>query len=333
MSARKFGVPIDLQKNEIQNAVAQNLASAPGSPVAGQFYYDTTTNKFMLRNNSAFIDFLARANHTGTQLASTISDFDTQVRTSSLNQMVAPTADLSINSHKLTNVTDGTSAQDAATFGQLQAVAQGRTFKDAVRAATTANGTLATAFANGQVIDGVTLATNDRILLKNQSTGAENGIYTVNASGAPTRATDADGVGDLKAGASVMVSEGTANADKQFTLTTDGTITIDTTAQVWAQTGTGTTYTNGTGISIGGSVISIDTAVVAQKYTALIGDGSTVSLAVTHSLGNQFVLAQVIEVATGAQVECDMVRTSSSVCTFIFAVAPTTNQYRVIIVG
>ena len=56
---------------------------------------------------------------------------------------------------------------------------------NSVRVATTANGTLSSAFANGQTVDGVTLATNDRILLKNQSTGSENGIYTVNASGAP----------------------------------------------------------------------------------------------------------------------------------------------------
>lgn len=60
-------------------------------------------------------DPLARANHTGTQTASTVSDFDTQVRTSRLDQMAAPNADVSLASHKLTNVTDPGSAQDAAT--------------------------------------------------------------------------------------------------------------------------------------------------------------------------------------------------------------------------
>lgn len=66
--------------------------------------------------------------------------------------------------------------------------------KDAVRVATTVAGTLATSFANASVVDGITLATGNRILIKNQASGAENGIYTVNASGVPTRATDADTV-------------------------------------------------------------------------------------------------------------------------------------------
>lgn len=103
----------------------------------------------------------------------------------------------------------------------------------AVRVATTTNGTLATAYENGDTVDGVVLATGDRILLKNQSSGAENGIYVVNASGAPTRATDADGAGDLYAGLTVSVLEGTANARTTWRLTTAGTITIGSTAQTW----------------------------------------------------------------------------------------------------
>lgn len=103
--------------------------------------------------------------------------------------------------------------------------------KDAVRVATTANGTLATAYANGQTVDGITLVTGDRILLKNQSTGSENGIYTVNASGAPTRATDADSATDI-ADTVVYVSQGTANADTGWKLVTDA-IVLGTTALVF----------------------------------------------------------------------------------------------------
>jgi hypothetical protein len=95
--------------------------------------------------------------------------------------------------------------------------------KDAVRVATTANGTLATAFANGQVVDGITLATNDRILIKNQSAGQDNGIYTVNASGVPTRSTDADTATDI-ADAVVYVSQGTVNADTGWKLVTDSIV-------------------------------------------------------------------------------------------------------------
>lgn len=81
-----------------------------------------------------------------------------------------------------------------------------------VRVATTANGTLASAFANTSVVDGVTLATGDRILLKNQTTATDNGVYTVNASGAPTRAADWP-VGLDVVGYSVRVTAGTANAN------------------------------------------------------------------------------------------------------------------------
>lgn len=82
-----------------------------------------------------------------------------------------------------------------------------------VRAATTANGTLASAFANASVVDGVTLATGDRILLKNQSTPAENGVYVVKASGAPDRAPEW-AVGESVVGYAVRVYSGTANAGK-----------------------------------------------------------------------------------------------------------------------
>ncbi len=103
-----------------------------------------------------------------------------------------------------------------------------------VRVATTANGTLATAFENGDAVDGVTLATGDRILLKDQTTAADRGIYTVNASGAPTRATDAD-LGSEINYATVVILEGTVNKGRCYTQTTSP-ITIGTTAQVWALT-------------------------------------------------------------------------------------------------
>lgn len=103
-------------------------------------------------------------------------------------------------------------------------------YKDSVRVATTANGTLASAFENGDTVDGVTLATGDRVLLKNQSSGAENGIYTVNASGAPTRATDFDADAEVTDGCIIPVERGTANGDKLFQLTTNNPITIGSTA-------------------------------------------------------------------------------------------------------
>ena len=117
---------------------------------------------------------------------------------------------------------------------------RGLSWKRPVRCATTANGTLATAFANGQTVDGITLATGNRILLKDQTAGSANGIYTVNASGAPTRAFDLDQ--DLTTsvpaeevmGAIVYVIAGTVNGGTTWRCTNTTTATLGTTAITWA---------------------------------------------------------------------------------------------------
>jgi hypothetical protein len=111
----------------------------------------------------------------------------------------------------------------------------GLTAKDAVRVATTANGTLASSFAAGQTIDGIELVAGNRILIKNQTAAAENGIYTVNSSGAPTRATDFDAVADVTNGVFTFVQEGSSQADTGWMMTTDGSITFDTTALTFSQ--------------------------------------------------------------------------------------------------
>jgi hypothetical protein len=131
-----------------------------------------------------------------------------------------------------------TTATQAVNKSYADALVAGLSWKQSVRAATAAAGTLASSFENGDAIDGVTLATGDRILIKNQAAASENGIYTVNASGAPTRATDADSAAEL-VNASVYVSEGTANADKQFVCTTNAPITLGSTSITFVQLATG----------------------------------------------------------------------------------------------
>lgn len=467
MAARKFAVPIDLLRNEVQNALLHVLAAAPGSPTEGLHYYDSVTKRWYFRTNTAWVDptdrqfhsgtqawgtitgtpttlsgygitdaqaldadltaiaglsgtgilsrtgagtwaertltvsstpaltitnpagvagnptfaiadattsdsglmsaadkiklngvatgatanqsdafLLSRANHTGTQAASTISDFDTQVRTNRLDQMAAPTASVSFNSQRITNLLDPSADQDAATKKYVDDKVAGLNWKDEVMAASTTNGTLATAYENGDTLDGYTLVTGDRILLKNQTTQTENGIYVVNASGAPTRATDADTGTELRA-ASVYVVNGTTNGGSRWTCNNTAPITIGVTNITFASFGGGATYTNGNGLDLSGNVFSViagtgivvgtdvavDTSVVARKYTTLIGDGSSTDLVVTHSLGNQWVTAQLIEVATLAQVECDIELTSSNTTTFKFVTAPAANAYRAVITG
>lgn len=326
--ARKFLTAIDLAKNEIQNAVAQVLATDPSTPVPGQFYYNSTSGRVLFRNATAFLDYTARANHTGTQTAATISDFDTQVRTNRLDQLAAPTAAVSLNNQRITNLATPTVDTDAATKGYVDAAVNGTDWKQSVRVATTANITL----SGLQTIDGVTLAANDSVLVKDQTAGAQNGIYLAQ-SGAWTRRSDADANAEVTAGLSVMVTEGTLYADSQWRLTTNDTITIGTTSLTFAQIGAGSSYVQGTGINISGNTISVDTAVVVRKFAQTIGDGSAVSIAVTHGLGTLDVQVQVYEVATGDTIECDVKRNSTSQVTLAFTTAPASNSLRVVVQG
>lgn len=142
---------------------------------------------------------------------------------------------IDVSSARITSLATPTQTTDAATKAYVDAQLQGLDVKNSVRVATTANGTLSSAFANGQTVDGITLSTGDRILLKDQSTGSQNGIYTVNSSGAPTRATDFDENSEVTGGTFFFVEEGTVNADNGFVMTNDGTVTVGSTALVFTQ--------------------------------------------------------------------------------------------------
>ena len=187
-----------------------------------------------------------------------ISDFDTGVRTNRLDQMAAPTSAVSLNSQKITGLADPTADADAANKGYVDGVAQGLDVKDSVVATTTANGTLSTAFANGQSIDGVTLQTGDRILIKNQTTASQNGIYNVQASGAPSRATDMP-TGSNAAGAFVFVEQGTVNAENGFTCTSDtGSAVVGTNNLTFAQFSGAGQIIAGDGLEKSGNTLSTD---------------------------------------------------------------------------
>ena len=221
-----------------------------------------------------------------------LSDFDTQVRTSRLDQMTAPSAAVSLNSQKITNLADPTADADAANKGYVDGVAQGLDVKDSVVATTTANGTLASAFANGQTIDGVSLSTNDRILIKDQNTATENGIYKVNASGAPTRVDDL-ATGADAAGAFVFVEQGTVNAENGFVCTSNkGSAVVGTNNLAFSQfsgagqitTADGLQKTGNTisvdlksngGLVIESSEVAVDLAASSITGTLAIGDGGT----------------------------------------------------------
>jgi hypothetical protein len=414
--SRKFLVSIDLNKNELQNAVIQNLATAPATPLAGQVYYNTTDNQLYIYNGTrwevagnavtsgtlaarpaaATVDAgtiyyatdnylfyysngsawqqtnnfgvvtaqtsygassadgtstnYARADHThGTPALGTSTPTAITGTASAGSASVpskedhthafTPTQNLSMATYKLTNLgtpttstdaatkayadlmlplTGGTMSgaiamgtskitglgtptadADAATKAYVDSVAQGLDVKASVVAATTVNGTLATAYANGSVIDGVTLVTGERILIKNQTTASENGIYTVNATGAPTRSTDMN-LGSEFPGAFTFVEEGTTLADTGWVCTNNDPVTLGTTPITWSQfsgagqylAGDGLTLVGntfavgaGTGITVGADTVSLtNTAITVNGTSIALGASGTITANTTNAL-------------------------------------------------
>ena len=185
-----------------------------------------------------------------TLTAAKISDFDTQVRTSRLDQMAAPTASVSLNSQKITNLAMPTADTDAATKAYVDASRSGLDVKASVRAATTANITL----SGPQTIDGVAVIAGDRVLVKDQSTASANGIYVVAAS-TWSRSTDADTDAEVHAGMFTFVEEGTVNADSGWVLSTNNPIVVGSTSLTFAQFSGAGQITAGAGLTKTGNTI------------------------------------------------------------------------------
>lgn len=189
------------------------------------------------------------------------------------------TGNVSMGTSKITNLADPSNSQDAATKAYVDALIQGFDWKQSVKAATTEAGTLATSFVAGQQIDGVTLGVGDRILVKDQTNGAENGIYVVNASGAPTRAEDANSSTDMTAGVTVFISEGTTQGNSSWSLTTDDPIDLGTSSIEFTQVAGGSLYVAGAGLALNGStfnVVAADTSLTinADSIQVRINDAS-----------------------------------------------------------
>jgi hypothetical protein len=158
-----------------------------------------------------------------------------------------------VNNSRISNVTDPTQAQDAATKAYVDAVKQALDIKDSVHVATTANITL----SGTQTIDGIAVEAGDRVLVKNQTAGADNGIY-VAAAGAWSRATDANASSEVTPGMFVFVEEGTANGDNGFVLTTDAPITLDTTSLTFTQFSGAGQITAGDALSKSGNTLNVN---------------------------------------------------------------------------
>lgn len=164
---------------------------------------------------------------------------------------------------------------------QINALQTGQFWKQACRVATTAAGTLATSFENGDTIDGVVLVTGDRLLIKDQAAALENGIYVVNASGAPTRSTDFDAQADNLSGATVTIQEGTANSEKKFTCSTNNPITIGVTSITFIDAGGVAMLGTTNRITVTGNVIDIAATYVGQASITTLGTVTTATYQAT----------------------------------------------------
>ena len=269
--ARKFLTPVDLTKNEIQNVVIQNLASAPSSPVKGQMYFNSTggDNTMYWYDGSGWVAAKAPStsgitqgdadirylNTTGDTATGLLTTADLTVSgtltASGPNNLNGTTTITTLSSPNPVSVGTPSGPTDAATKTYVDNLSAGLAWKDAVRAATTANITLSAP----QTVDGVAVIAGERVLVKNQSTASQNGIYVV-AAGAWTRATDSDTDQELL-NATVFVSEGTTQADTAWTMTTNLPITVNTTNLTWVQFGAGQTYVAGGGLTLTTNTLAV----------------------------------------------------------------------------
>lgn len=172
-----------------------------------------------------------------------------------LDEFAAPTNSVGMNNQRLTNLAAPTAPTDAATKSYVDAARAGLDVKDSVRVATAENITL----SGLQTIDGVLLQAGDRVLVKNQISAANNGLYAA-AVGTWSRTTDANSSANVTAGLFVFVEEGNENADSGWVLSTNQTITLGTTPLSFAQFSGAGQITAGAGLTKTGNTIDIETA-------------------------------------------------------------------------
>lgn len=203
-----------------------------------------------------------------------------------LDELAVPTADVSMNSKKITGLATPTADTDAANKGYVDSVAQGLDVKLSVKVATTANITL----SGLQTVDGIAVAVNDRVLVKNQTTQSQNGIY-VAASAAWTRAVDMNVWTEVPA-AFVFVEQGSTQSDTGWVCTADQGGTLDTTAITWTQFSGAGAYTAGAGMTQTGT--TFDVVGTANRITV---NADSIDIASTYA--GQTTITTLGTVATG----------------------------------
>ncbi len=279
--AQKFLTNIDLNQNALVNGSFEVLASDPNTGnFEGRLIYNSTEGVIKVRVGSAWKLLINSATAAGANASAlTISEsngaltFTPNLATSAsagvmsaadYSKLAAATHEPTVSTLVMRDSAGRFRAEapsddkDVANKSYVDAARLGLDVKASVRAATTAPINLATTTAGSVVDTDVTLVAGDRLLVKNQSTGSENGIYVVQASTALVRATDFNTSATVTPGAFTFVEEGTANADSGWVVTTNGTITVGTTAIAFAQFSGAGQITAGDGLSKTGNELDVN---------------------------------------------------------------------------
>ena len=300
--ATKFLTNLDLNQNQLLNATFEVLATDPSSGnFEGRLIYNSTTDTIKVYANSAWrslphsivsgggagiAEALTVSESNGTvTLTLNVADTDSAglLPAAMWNMLTDATPDatgsklVKRDSSGNAKVATPTDAAHIATKGYVDAARQGLDVKASVRAATTGAINLSTDLQNGDIIDGVTLVTGNRVLVKNQGSASENGIYVVVATGAASRSSDANGTadtGELTSGTFTFVEEGTVNFDSGFVVSTNGTITVGTTGIVWTQFSGAGSFEAGDGLSKSGTTVNVN---VTANRTAITADAIDIS--------------------------------------------------------
>jgi hypothetical protein len=271
-----------------------------------------------------------------------------------LSALAVPTANVPFATYKITGLGNPTDDQDAATKYYVDQAVQGLTWKAAANLLSTVNVAL-TGSTNTLNIDTYGALTSAdagyRIVLTGQTDDTEDGIYVYADNGTNytlSRAADGNPYTEL-IGASIYVQEGTTKAGTSWVQSNHYLTSFA--GQDWVQiagpgtltAGNGINITSnvvsavvesGAGLSLSGSGLAIDTAVVVRKYAASIGDGTNTTYTVTHNLGTRDVQVTVYDNSSPyAEVVVDVQHTSTTAIAVLFSVAPTSNQYRVVVQG
>jgi hypothetical protein len=231
---------VDFQGTPLTNATLEILTADPVGAAVGRIWFRSDTKQAKLKTDSSTVIvlsdgstlngqpasyYLNRANQTGTQTASTISDLATTVQDYTLDQFGSPVGTVNMNGQRLTGLGTPSVSSDAVTMSYVQALIQGWTWKEEARVIALTNINIASAPA---IIDTETMDVNDRVLLNGQTLGQQNGLYIYNGSGsAMTLAPDANNA-TIMVAMVVPISSGT-NPDTLWILATPYPFTLGTT--------------------------------------------------------------------------------------------------------